>query len=99
MKVPPKIVPFNFGDEPVNYEESVTVTCTVSLGDLPIDIEWLVNGYAINAFSGISVYKNGKKSSTLAIDSANAQHAGNYTCVAKNKAAAVSYSSDLIING
>lgn len=98
-KVPPKIVPFSFGDEPVNVEDTVSATCIISSGDHPVDIEWLFNGYHINAFSGISVLKGGKRNSMLTIDSANAQHAGNYTCLAKNQAASVLYSAELIVNG
>lgn len=99
FQVPPKLAHFDFGDEPVNFEDSVSVTCLISSGDYPIDIEWLFNGYAINSFSGATVTKSGRRASILTIDNVNAQHAGNYSCVAKNKAATVSQSAELIING
>lgn len=98
-QVPPKIAHFDFGTDPINFEDSVSATCLISSGDFPIDIEWLFNGYPINAFSGASVYRNGKRNSMLTIDSANAQHAGNYSCVAKNNAASVTYSAELVVNG
>jgi len=70
-KVPPKITPFTFGDEPTNVEDSVSVTCLISSGDLPIDIEWLFNDYGISSFSGMTVYRGGKRTSMLTIESLN----------------------------
>jgi len=98
-KVPPKITPFDFGDEPTNVEDSVSVTCLISSGDLPIDIEWFFNDYGISSYSGVTVVKGGKRSSVLGIDNVQARHAGKYSCRAKNRAAAVNYTSDLVVNG
>ena len=96
---PPKIVPFDFGEESANYEDSVSVTCLISSGDLPIDIEWLFNEYPISSFSGISVMKGGKRTAVLTIDNVQARHAGNYTCKAKNRAAATNYTAALFVDG
>lgn len=68
-KVPPKITPFDFGDAPTNVEDSVSVMCLISNGDLPIDIEWFFNDYGISSYSGINVVKGGKRNSMLSIDS------------------------------
>jgi len=35
----------------------------------------------------------------LSIDSVQARHAGKYSCRAKNHAAAVNYTTELIVNG
>jgi len=35
----------------------------------------------------------------LGIDNVQARHAGKYSCRAKNHAAAVNYTSDLVVNG
>lgn len=83
----------------MNLDDSVSVTCLISSGDQPVDIGWLFNGYHINSFSGISIIKGGKRSSILSIDSASAQHAGNYTCVAKNRAHTSTFSAELVVNG
>lgn len=80
-------------------EDSVSVTCLISSGDLPIDIEWLFNDYGISSYSGITVVKGGKRSSVLGIDNVQARHAGQYSCRAKNHAAAVNYTTELIVNG
>uniref|UniRef100_A0A1A9WR28 Ig-like domain-containing protein n=1 Tax=Glossina brevipalpis TaxID=37001 RepID=A0A1A9WR28_9MUSC len=98
VNVPPKITPFFFGEEPANFEETVSVTCIISLGDQPIDIEWLFNDYALSSYSGVTVLKGGKRTSMLTIDSVQARHAGNYTCKARNHAAAVNYTADLVVN-
>lgn len=98
-KAPPKLAPFDFGDSPANFEDSVSVSCLVSSGDLPIDIEWLFNGESISYASGIAVLRGGKRTSVLTIDSVHAGHAGNYSCKAKNKAASSEYSAALIVNG
>ncbi|KAL7736494.1 hypothetical protein ACLKA6_019693 [Drosophila palustris] len=98
VNVPPKITPFSFGEEPANVEDSVSVTCLISTGDLPIDIEWLFNHYGISSYSGIMVMKGGKRNSVLSIDNVHASHVGNYTCRARNQAAAVNYTTELIVN-
>lgn len=97
--VPPKIAPFDFGDHAVNFEESVSVNCLIYLGDLPMDITWLFNGNPINAYTGVSIVKGGKKASILTIDSVHGGHAGNYTCKARNDADAAEYTAELIVNG
>lgn len=97
--VPPKITPFNFGEDPANYEETVSISCIISSGDQPIDIEWLFNDYPISSYSGITVMRGGKRTSLLNIDSVKAHHAGNYTCKARNHAAAVNYTAELVVNG
>jgi len=78
---------------------SVSVTCLISSGDLPIDIEWLFNDYGISSFSGMTVYRGGKRTSMLTIDNVHARHAGKYSCRARNHASAVNYTTELIVNG
>lgn len=95
----PKIAHFDFGETPTNFEDSVSINCLVSSGDLPLDIEWLFNDYPLNSYSGITATKMGKRLSVLMIDSVNARHVGNYTCKAKNLWAASSYTAQLIVNG
>ena len=97
--VPPNIVAFEFGEIPANFEDSVSVNCLISSGDLPVDVEWLFNGKSINSYSGVSTMKSGKRASVLTIDSVHAGHAGKYTCKAKNHAESVSHTAELIVNG
>lgn len=99
MSVPPRIAPFDFGSEPANMEETVSVTCILSSGDQPIDIEWLFNDYGLSSYSGVTVLKGSKRTSVLTIENVQARHAGLYTCRARNLADSVNYTANLIVNG
>lgn len=97
--VAPKIAHFDFGEVAANFEDSVSVNCLVSSGDLPLDIEWMFNDYPINHYSGISTSKMGKRLSVLMIDAVSARHVGNYTCKARNLWASAVYTAQLTVNG
>lgn len=99
MLVPPRIVPFTFGDDPSNFGESASVQCSVVAGDFPIDIAWLLNGQPIENDASVSVGKLGKRVGYMNIDAVSGRHAGNYTCVASNLAGAVEQMARLIVNG
>jgi hypothetical protein len=99
VSVLPQIVPFSFGDETTNAGDIASVTCTVVKGDTPIAINWLFNGSEIQNNDEITISKVGKKISMLSIESARADHVGEYTCVAKNAAGATNISTYLYING
>lgn len=83
----------------MNYDETVSVTCTVSGGDLPIKFMWKLNRAPIEPYLEILTEKRGKRINVLMIESLKAKHAGNYTCVAENAAGVVEHSSALIVNG
>ncbi|XP_055593976.1 cell adhesion molecule Dscam2 isoform X25 [Uranotaenia lowii] len=97
VMVPPKIFPFSFGEEPMNFGDSVSIQCSVPSGDLPIGIRWYFNGKDIDD-SSVSITNIGKRSKALTIDSVTGQHAGNYSCEASNKADVVQFSAELNIN-
>lgn len=97
--VPPKIATFTFGDEPLNFGESASVQCTISGGDLPMEVVWKLNGNIIDSSIDVTTSKVGKRINFLSIDSVNAHHAGNYTCLAKNKAGEAENSALLIVIG
>ena len=98
MPVPPKIVPFSFGDEPSNFGDSASIQCSTTSGDLPIQVTWFLNGKRVDKNS-VSLSTVGKRLSILNIDSVDGYHAGNYTCVATNLANSVNYTALLIVNG
>lgn len=102
----PQIVPFNFGEDEVNFDETVSATCTITKGDLPINIWWTLADsiesfaeYNISTNDGIFISKAGHKISVLNIDAVKARHRGNYTCYASNKAGIAKHSSYLSVNG
>ena len=99
ISVLPLIVPFAFDKGPAKSGQDITITCTVSDGDLPLKINWLLNKRPIEEFSTISTAMFGKRNMVLNIESVTAEHSGNYTCEASNKAGSVSYSTDLRVYG
>nr|XP_015838908.1 PREDICTED: Down syndrome cell adhesion molecule isoform X36 [Tribolium castaneum] len=97
VMVPPQVVPFEFGDQQVYSGDSVSVACSISKGDLPLNITWLFNGVIINS-PGVLINQVTKKLSTLSIDSATADHTGEYTCRAANRAGFATFSAYLYIH-
>lgn len=97
--VPPHISPFDFTEESVNSGDTASVQCTVSKGDIPLEMVWYLNGEPAQNFAGITTNRIGKRISSLSIDSVDASHAGIYTCQAKNKAGTANYTADLAVNG
>lgn len=77
----------------------VTVQCAIGGGDLPVNIEWLLNGSPLTPDLEILTEKRGTRVNILTIDAVSAKHAGNYTCVARNYAGATEHYSSLIVNG
>lgn len=105
MLVLPAIIPFTFGEDELNLDESVTATCSISKGDLPISIGWKFNedgdnfGYNLTTNDGIFISRTTHKVSMLAIDALKAQHRGYYTCFASNKGGIANHTAYLAING
>ncbi|XP_057660489.1 cell adhesion molecule Dscam2 isoform X11 [Diorhabda carinulata] len=98
VMVVPRITPFYFEDNPVHSGQYVQVSCSVTEGDLPIGIEWKLNGDSLRNFGQISVTPVGKRTSSLEIESVSYKQAGNYTCIAKNKAGAATFTTELHVN-
>lgn len=88
------------GDEPANWGDAVTATCTVFKGDFPISIEWSLNGQPIaKNYPDITISGTSKRVSVLTIDTVSASHAGEYSCSASNAAGGTSYTASLAVNG
>lgn len=93
-------MPFEFGEEPFDLFSTTMISCAVTKGDLPIDVSWLFNDVEIlNSFNGITITKSGQRISMLTIDSVQPAHAGNYSCVARNRAGEAQHSSHLKVIG
>lgn len=95
----PIILPFEFGDEPFDIYSTTTVACTVTKGDAPIELIWLFNDHRLRTGDGVLITHTNQKLSMLFIESVQPRHAGNYTCIARNRAGQVQHSSDLKVMG
>lgn len=101
----PVILPFSFGEEDLNLDDSVSAVCSVTKGDLPLKIWFTFKGedddypYNLTTNDGIIITRNTQKISMIAIEAVKARHRGNYTCFASNKAGAANHTSYLAING
>lgn len=97
--MPPKIVPFSFGDEPFTSGDSAHTVCAAAEGDLPMDINWVFHGQKYSSMMGITTTKVGARSNMLQIESVAAAHSGNYTCTARNNAGTRNYTAVLVVFG
>ncbi|XP_017467264.1 PREDICTED: Down syndrome cell adhesion molecule-like protein Dscam2 isoform X48 [Rhagoletis zephyria] len=99
VMVPPQIMPFSFGDEATNSGDSLGVQCSVTKGDLPINITWTLNNQTLKSSDyDIIIGRMSTKSSTLNIDYIAAEHRGVYACIATNRAGESSYQAELQVN-
>lgn len=60
---------------------------------------WMLNKKLLRNVQGVNIASFGKKTSVISIDSLEEHHAGNYTCVVKNKAGVASFHAELIVKG
>ena len=96
----PQISSFTFGEDSVNSEDSVSATCNVLKGDLPIQFRWYLNNKVLNDDGQeLKIIQISKRISMLSIDNVKAQHSGLYVCSAQNSAGNSNFSTYLHING
>lgn len=95
----PQVTPFDFGEEVLNAGDTVSLTCTVGKGDIPLVIKWKLNDKPLNSADGVIINRNGKRISVLSIENVQHDHIGNYTCIAENQAGRSSHTAVLNVNG
>ncbi|XP_043581136.1 Down syndrome cell adhesion molecule-like protein Dscam2 isoform X27 [Bombus pyrosoma] len=99
VMVTPHIGPFSISDGPANSGDMVSATCSIMKGDFPVEIVWKFNDRVIGFNDpDITITRINKHMSALSIESVAARHAGEYTCVATNRAGNVSHSTTLAVN-
>lgn len=94
----PRIVPFSF-ETPLFAGQATQVTCLVSEGDQPLNIQWYFNGQPLKANFGVTPTNIGQRASLLLIDPAGWLHSGAYACVARNNAGLSNYTASLEVHG
>ncbi|KAH9380974.1 hypothetical protein HPB48_021080 [Haemaphysalis longicornis] len=97
VRVPPSIPPFQF---PKNLEvqQRISVICTISIGEKPLQFSWLKDGSALHSGSQNVRIVDNAESSTLHIDVLTLNSAGNYTCSVTNKAGHSSFTAPLVVH-
>ena len=85
------------------------MTCIIEQGDAPFEITWAKDNEVITSSSrygpGGQVPSNLKlttidaHSSMIVFERLAANHAGNYTCRARNSVAEVSHTAELVVRG
>lgn len=93
----PVIEPFSFPTQ-VQDGGRAQVTCSISAGDLPIQISWLKDGRPIADRLNVET-QSGEFHSLLIFKKLRGEHSGTYTCTARNLAAPASHSATLLVQG
>lgn len=62
-------------------------------------VQWMLNGIEIPPYLEVSTSKIGKRINVLSIDSVKADHRGNYSCVATNRAGIAEFTAPLVVIG
>ena len=88
--MPPRILPFSFGQDVVNQGQLGQLVCTVVDGDEPLTITWSLHGEDLSSGPDLTM---------LMISSVTYRHSGKYTCTARNEAGSASHSVELRVNG
>lgn len=71
LLVLPTIVPFSFGQDELNLDESISATCSITKGDLPLKIWWTFTGeenyigFNLTTNDGIVITKTNQKLACL----------------------------------
>ena len=95
----PVMIPFSFGDKPVNQGDYAQLMCMVSRGDKPLSLTWSLKGDIISSDAAMTTTMIGQQTSLLSITNVDYQHSGVYTCRAENPAGVTSHSAELLVKG
>lgn len=96
--VPPKVSPF-YVENSLHVGDRVSLTCSVTKGDVPLTIRWQKDGHSVEAAQMVTITLVDQFTSILAIESLTPDHNGNYSCIVENAAAEVSHTHQLVVNG
>ncbi|KAH6928385.1 hypothetical protein HPB50_015410 [Hyalomma asiaticum] len=93
---PPKVNPFLF-TKSLSEGQSTAVTCTVTQGSKPVQLQWLKDGHEVVGSGAVKLIKH-ETIVVLSIEPVKVADSGNYTCVARNKYGYDRYTSVLLVN-
>lgn len=93
------MTPFTFGDDIPEAGETISIQCTISSGDIPVEFAWSFNGKSTSDLANVFVSKIGRRVSSLTVESLTEKNVGNYSCLARNKAGESAHTASLYVNG
>lgn len=93
------IEPFSFNLNTIGGESTAKVLCTVTAGDLPIEIKWLKNGELLASEHNRRILLLDDVMVMLTLSALSVNDSGNYTCWAKNSAGEATYTTSLYVKG
>lgn len=79
-------------------DEFYQIHCTTIHGDQPIKFAWFFKNSTLVGTENVRIDYT-KRSSTLSIETVKGEDAGNYTCVASNRAGSTNSSTELVVKG
>uniref|UniRef100_A0A224YXH7 Down syndrome cell adhesion molecule 4 n=1 Tax=Rhipicephalus zambeziensis TaxID=60191 RepID=A0A224YXH7_9ACAR len=93
---PPKLSPLQLPKDLVAGTD-VRLTCSVVIGDTPLEILWYQNEKRLTSLSSVKE-ETGTHLSTLSFKPLSEDHGGTYKCMARNAAGVDSASVELVVN-
>ncbi|KAL3256323.1 hypothetical protein MRX96_046608, partial [Rhipicephalus microplus] len=90
---PPKLQPFSFPGS-VKPGSRISAMCLTTSGSNQVTMSWLKDGSDLNSAKNVFV-ETKRGLSTILIEPVEVSNAGNYTCIAKNRAGFDSYTAVL----
>lgn len=99
----PTIIPFSFNqNQTVQENNKAYALCETASGETPVNFTWSKDGQLLTQqlaqLKRIQI-KNDQDSSTLKITPVRLDHAGNYTCLARNRHGWQTYQAQLLVHG
>lgn len=98
ITVPPRLKQLDTESEPLFMDDYYQMSCSAIHGDHPIQFEWRFRNRTLSSTENIRIEYT-KRSSTLSIEAVSGNNAGEYTCIAWNRAGATNASTHLIVKG
>ncbi|XP_074602199.1 cell adhesion molecule Dscam1-like isoform X2 [Brevipalpus obovatus] len=93
----PNISPFTFLSH-ITEGMRFMIPCNVVTGDPPISIEWVKDNQSLNVASlDILIQDTSDVGSSLVFHDVKQKHAGNYTCIARNRVGQDSFTAPMVV--
>lgn len=95
----PVIQPFAFDQNGLNGGTSSKIFCTITDGDLPVQIRWYKDEEPFQANDKKRVLMLDDRTSVLSLNKLDLEDSGTYVCRANNSAGLTHYSTMLRVKG